>query len=82
MWNKILLLVLDIARQQNKKKSNCGKKVEISDEFGFSAIFASVAKAAKKCEFSNPSVLKYALDHGNSSIRRRCDKKLFYIREI
>ena len=58
------------------------RKVKITDEFGFSEIFESVAKAAKKCEISNPSVLKYALDHGNSSIRRRCDKKLFYIQEI
>ena len=58
------------------------RKVEISDQFGFSEIFDSVAKAAKKCEISNSSVLKHALDHGNSSIRRRCVKKVFYIREI
>ena len=54
------------------------RKIEIDG----SKIFESVADAARKCEISNPSVLKYALDHKNPSIKRRSDQKIFYIREI
>ena len=57
------------------------RKIEITDGSD-SKIFESVAEAARKCEISNPSVLKYALDHKNPSIKRRADQKIFYIREI
>ena len=56
-------------------------KIEITDGPD-SKIFESVAEAARKCEISNPSAIKYALDHGNPSIKRRSDQKIFYIREI
>ena len=58
------------------------RNIEISDDFGFSQIFESLTKASRDCGISNPSALKYALDNGKSEIKRRSDKKIFYIREI
>ena len=58
------------------------RNIEISDDFGFSQIFESLTKALRDCGISNPSALKYALDNGKSEIKRRSDKKIFYIREI
>ena len=57
------------------------RKIEISDESG-SEIFESVAQATRDCEISTPSAIKYALDNGKPSIKRRSDQKIFYIREI
>ena len=56
-------------------------KIEITDETG-SKIFNSLTQAAREKKISNSTTLKYALDHNKSSITRRWDKKIFYIREI
>ena len=58
------------------------RSIEISDDDGFSQIFRSMTNAAKECEISNASALKYALDNKKETIMRRSDKKIFYIREI
>ena len=52
------------------------RRIEISDD-GFSQIFRSMTNAAKECEISNPSALKYALDNKKETITRRSDKKNF-----
>ena len=44
--------------QKNKPQ----RKVEISDDYGFSGIFQSMANAAKVCQIPNASTIKYALD--------------------
>ena len=71
-----LKALLGFCPTRKKKKS-----VEIRDESG-SRIFESVAQAARECEISNPSAIKYAIDNEKPSIKRRSDKKIFYIREI
>ena len=71
-----LKALLGFCPTRKKKKS-----VEISDESD-SRIFESVAQAARDCKISNPSAIKYALDNGKPSIKRRSDKKIFFIREI
>ena len=38
------------------------RKVEISDDYGFTEIFPSMSNAAKVCQISFPSVIKRALD--------------------
>ena len=58
------------------------KSVEISDEFGFSKIYESLTQASRDCGISNPSAIKYALDNEKSEIKRRSDKKIFFIREL
>ena len=58
------------------------RKVEISDDNGFSQIFRSMANAAKECKISNASALKYALDNKKETFTRRSDQKKIYIREI
>ena len=58
------------------------RKIEISDEFGFSKVYESLTQASRDCEISNPSAIKYALDNGKPSIKRRSDKKIFFIREL
>ena len=85
MWDKILF-----QNPQNRIKARLGfcpirklkTNIEISDDFGFSQIFESLTKASRDCGISNPSALKYALDNGKPEIKRRSDKKIFYIREI
>ena len=63
-------------------KNKPQRKVEISDDYGFSGIFQSMANAAKVCQIPNASTIKYALDRNNDIFRRRSDNKKFYIREI
>ena len=58
------------------------KSVDISDEFGFSKVYESLNQAAIDCGISNPITIKYALDRGKLSIKRRSDKKIFLIKEI
>ena len=43
-------------------KNKPQRKVEISDDYGFSGIFQSMANAAKVCQIPNASTIKYALD--------------------
>ena len=79
MWDKILLQNTKNRFESSswflpKKKK---KSVEISDESGFSKIFERMAQAARDCKISNPSAIKYALDNGKPSIKRRSDKKYF-----
>ena len=63
-------------------KNKPQRKVEISDDYGFSGIFQSMANAAKVCQIPNASTIKYALDRNKDIFRRRSDNKKFYIREI
>ena len=63
-------------------KNKPQRKVEISDDYGFSGIFQSMANAAKICQIPNASTIKYALDRKKDIFRRRSDNKKFYIREI
>ena len=63
-------------------KNKPQRKVEISDDYGFSGIFQSMANAAKVCQITNASTIKYALDRKKDIFRRRSDNKKFYIREI
>ena len=63
-------------------KNKPQRKVEISDDYGFSGIFQSMANAAKVCQIPNASTIKYALDRKKDIFRRRSDNKKFYIREI
>ena len=53
------------------------RKIEISDESGFSKTYESANQAAKELQISNPSAIMYALYHGKPSIKRRSDKKYF-----
>ena len=55
--------------------------VEISVEFGFLMVYESLNQAAIDCGISNSSI-RYALDRGKLSIKRRSDKKKFYVKEI
>ena len=63
-------------------KNKPQRKVEISDDYGFSGIFQSMANAAKVCQIPNASTIKYALDRKKDIFRRRSDNKKFDIREI
>ena len=63
-------------------KNKPQRKVEISDDYGFSGIFQSMANAAKVCQIPNASTIKYALDRKKDIFRRRSHNKKFYIREI
>ena len=63
-------------------KNKPQRKVEISDDYGFSGIFQSMANAAKVCQIPNASTIKYALDRKKDIFRRRSDNKKCYIREI
>ena len=58
------------------------RMVEIRDEEGNRAIFDNMQRAAIESGLSNTSVIKYAIDHGRSYVKRRSDKKKFYVREI
>ena len=57
------------------------RKIEISDEFGFSKVYESLTHAARDCKISNPSAIKYALDNGKPSIKRRSDNKKYFLFE-
>ena len=54
------------------------RKVEISDDDGFSKIFRSMTNAAKECKISNASALKYALDNKMKHLREDLIKKILY----
>ena len=58
------------------------RMVEIRDEEGNREIFDNLRRAAIESGLSNTSVIKYAIDHGTSYVKRRSDKKIFYVREI
>lgn len=81
MWNKI-------SKQNSKHRieSNAWilsfKRVEISDDSGFCKAYESLNKAALDCQLSNASLIKYGLDNGRSFVKRRSNKKIFYVREI
>ena len=85
MWNKKLFINTE-KRTKRKAwfllKNKPQRKVEISDDDGFSGIFQSMANAAKVCQIPNASTIKYALDRNKDIFRRRSDNKKFYIREI
>ena len=53
------------------------RKIEISDESGFSKTYESVNQAAKKIQIPNPSTIMYAIYNKKPSIKRRSDKKYF-----
>ena len=53
------------------------RKVEISDDDGFSQIFRSMTNTAKECEISNASALKYAFDNEKKHSREDLIKKKF-----
>ena len=57
-------------------------KKELKERLGFCSTHKPQSNAAKECEISNASAIKYALDNGKDTITRRSDKKIFYIREI
>ena len=52
--------------------------VEIRDEEGNCKIFDNMRRAAIENGLSNSSVIKYAIDHGRSYVKRRSDKKEFF----
>ena len=58
------------------------RMVEIRDEEGNCKIFDNMRQAAIGSGLSNSSVIKCAIDHGRSSVKRRSDKKKFSVREI
>ena len=41
-----------------------------------------MTQASRDCGISNPSTIKYALDNEKSELKRRSDKKIFFIREL
>lgn len=53
------------------------RMVEIRDEEGNCKIFDNVRRAAIESGLSNTSVIKYAIDHGRSYVKRRSYKKKF-----
>ena len=57
-------------------------KVEIGDEEGSVRVFDNLRRAAIGSGLLNQSVIKYAIDHGRPFVKRRTDKKIFYVREI
>ena len=59
-------------------------EVEIADnDFSFkSKKYKSLLQAAKDCGISNNSALKYALDNGRHFVKRRSEKKIFYVRPV
>ena len=54
-----------------------GRKVEVTDETGFCQIFETTKEAAKICGISDPSAIKYALNHGRPYVKRRSDKTIY-----
>ena len=58
------------------------RMVEIRDEEGNSKVYDNMRRAAIEDGLSNLSVIKYAIDHGRSYVKRRSDKKKFFVREI
>ena len=58
------------------------RMVEIRDEEGNREIFYNMRRAAIESGLSNASVIKYAIDHGRPYVKRRSDRKKFYVREI
>ena len=58
------------------------RMVEIRDEEGNCKVYDNIRQAAIESGLSNSSVIKYAIDHGKSYVKRRSDKKKFYVREI
>ena len=55
--------------------------VEIRDEEGNCKIFDNMWRAAIENELSNSSIIKYAIDHGRSYVKRRWNKKEFFLSE-
>jgi len=55
--------------------------VEISDQFGFSKVYESITEAGVDCGVP-ASTLKYALDNGKPSFKRRSDKKKNFVKPI
>ena len=53
------------------------RMVEIRDEEGNCKIFDNVRRAAIESGLSNTSVIKYAIDHGRSYVKRRSYKMKF-----
>lgn len=53
------------------------RMVEIRGEEGNCKIFDNVRRAAIESGLSNTSVIKYAIDHGRSYVKRRSYKKKF-----
>ena len=58
------------------------RMVEIRDEEGNCNLYDNMRRAAIENGLSNSSVIKYAIDHGRSYVKRRSEKKKFYVREI
>ena len=72
MWDKILFLNTKKELKETAwfllNSTKPQRKVEISDDYGFSQIFQSMANAAKVCKISNASTLKYALDNKKETL--------------
>lgn len=59
-----------------------GIKVDISDETGFRQVFSNMKEAEETCGISNGSAIKYAIVKDRPFIKRRSDKKIFYMRAV
>jgi hypothetical protein len=58
------------------------RKVEIRDETGFCKVFDTTKQGAIESGISSQSVMKYAIDHERNFVKRRSDKKIFYVRNL
>ena len=58
------------------------RKVEVSLETGFWKTYDTTMEAVKDFKNSHSSAIKYVIDHERPFIKRRMDKKKFWLREI
>ena len=58
------------------------RKVEVSLETGFWKTYDTTMEAVKDFKNSHSSAIKYVIDHERPFIKRRMDKKKFWVREI
>ena len=58
------------------------RKVEVSLETGFWKTYDTTMEAVKDFKNSHSSAIKYVIDHERPLIKRRMDKKKFWVKEI
>ena len=58
------------------------RKVEVSLETGFWKTYDTTMEAVEDFKNSHSSAIKYVIDHERPFIKRRMDKKKFWVREI
>ena len=73
-----------VAENPQSEANNKPIEVEMADNDYFfnSKKYKSLLEAAKDCGISSNSAIKCALDNGRHFVKRRSDKKIFYVRPV